>query len=175
MINKKIIFTAITSVLLSNVAFANETGTVTMSGNVSGATCQVPLDQLTRTIDFSELTTAQILEKADSESISSKNIDFDVTGCPTSVTNVGVKFDFTADASNPKYLANNGDAEGVAFGVTDAADTLINNGDEISASNYNTGTGTAQVNAKIQAYRVGNSTPVEGLISSTAIVTLVTQ
>ncbi|WGK60081.1 fimbrial protein [Pantoea sp. SS70] len=174
MINKKILFTCFSSLLLSNVASA-VTGTVNMDGSLTEQSCQVSADQLTRTINISTLTPERLIGAADNESVASTNIDFDVTACPPSTQNVGIRFDFSPNSSNPEYLNNSGNAEGVAFGITKIDNTLITTGQQIDSTDLDAAQGNATVKAKLQAYRVGSDAPVEGDIASTATVTVITQ
>ncbi|ELO9553659.1 hypothetical protein QU020_004607, partial [Salmonella enterica] len=90
-------------------------------------------------------------------------------------TGVGIKFDYTADATNTQYLANTGTGTGVLLGITDDADTLVATGSSVNATNLDTAAGTATVNAKVHAYRTA-ATDADinaGNIASTATVTVV--
>ncbi|EHA4409846.1 type 1 fimbrial protein, partial [Salmonella enterica subsp. enterica serovar Give] len=99
---------------------------------------------------------------------------FDVTKCPASTTSVGIKFDYTTDATNTQYLENTGNGKGVLLGITDDTDTLVTAGGVVNAANLDTTAGTATVNAKVQAYRtaVADTDVTAGNIASTATVTV---
>ncbi|EAW1104474.1 type 1 fimbrial protein, partial [Salmonella enterica] len=99
---------------------------------------------------------------------------FDVTNCPASITGVGIKFEYTTDATNTQYLANTGNGKGVLLGITDDADALVAPGGVVNAANLDTTTGKATVNAKVQAYRTAaaDTDVTAGGIASTATVTV---
>ncbi|HBJ6378807.1 TPA: type 1 fimbrial protein, partial [Salmonella enterica subsp. enterica serovar Eastbourne] len=99
---------------------------------------------------------------------------FNVTNCPASTNSVGIKFDYTADATNTQYLANTGTGAGVLLGITDDADALVANGGTVNAADLDTTAGTATVNAKVQAYRTAADVAgiTVGNIASTATVTV---
>ncbi|EKB5679567.1 type 1 fimbrial protein, partial [Salmonella enterica] len=111
---------------------------------------------------------------AQNASVTSKPLTFDVTKCPASTTSVGIKFDYTTDATNTQYLENTGNGKGVLLGITDDTDTLVTAGGVVNAANLDTTAGTATVNAKVQAYRtaVADTDVTAGNIASTATVTV---
>ncbi|EAM8274368.1 type 1 fimbrial protein, partial [Salmonella enterica] len=130
--------------------------------------------QLTRTVDLGEITQGNIIAAAQNASVTSKPLTFDVTKCPASTTSVGIKFDYTTDATNTQYLENTGNGKGVLLGITDDTDTLVTAGGVVKAANLDTTAGTATVNAKVQAYRtaVADTDVTAGNIASTATVTV---
>ncbi|EHC2619222.1 hypothetical protein JTW20_005188, partial [Salmonella enterica] len=112
---------------------------------------------------------------AQNASVANNPLVFAVTGCPASATGVGIKFDYTADATNTQYLANTGNGKGVLLGITDESDALVAPGGVVNAANLDTTAGTATVNAKVQAYRTAatDADITAGNIASTATVTVV--
>ncbi|ELT4714695.1 type 1 fimbrial protein, partial [Salmonella enterica] len=117
-----------------------------------------------------------IMAAAQNASVTSKPLTFDVTKCPASTTGVGIKFDYTTDATNTQYLENTGNGKGVLLGITDDADALVAPGGVVNAANLDTTAGTATVNAKVQAYRTAaaDTDVTAGNIASTATVTVET-
>ncbi|WP_343552838.1 fimbrial protein [Pantoea sp.] len=160
--------------MTSASAFAANNGTITFSGAITDGSCQIPVSQMTRTINLDNVGASDLNTASIGTSVQEEALQFDAAYCPNTVTDVAVQFDFTPDATNSQYIANTGDAQGVLFGITDANDTLVANGGSVAADAVS-GTGTATVNAKIRAYRVGSAAPVAGSIASTATVTLITQ
>ncbi|MGS8566356.1 fimbrial protein, partial [Salmonella enterica] len=91
----------------------------TITGNVVDQTCEVDAAQLTRTVDLGDITQGAIMAAAQNASVTSKPLTFDVTNCPASITGVGIKFEYTTDATNTQYLENTGNGKGVLLGITD--------------------------------------------------------
>lgn len=172
-IQKKLIAATIAMSLVSTFVSANDTGTVQFSGAVSDGSCQIPANQMNKIIDLGAISLAQINAASSGQSLKQQPLQFDVSLCPASVTNVAVKFDFTPDTTNGQYIEQNGDASGVLFGITDATDNLIANTGQVNAV-APVAAGSATVNAKIQAFRIGTENGVAGSLDSTATVTLIT-
>ncbi|EKH7682438.1 type 1 fimbrial protein [Salmonella enterica] len=171
----KLLAVTVLSAAGMSAASAATTGTLTITGNVVDQTCEVDAAQLTRTVDLGDITQGVIKAAAQNASVSNKPLVFNVTNCPASTTGVGIKFDYTADATNTQYLANTGTGTGVLLGITDDADTLVATGGSVNATNLDTAAGTATVNAKVHAYRTA-ATDADinaGNIASTATVTVV--
>ncbi|WP_080206624.1 fimbrial protein, partial [Salmonella enterica] len=144
------------------------------TGNVVDQTCEVDASQLTRTVDLGDITQGAIIAATQNASVISKPLTFDVTKCPASAAGVGIKFDYTADATNTLYLENTGNGKGVLLGITDENDNLEQSGGVVMATNLDTTAGTATVNAKVQAYRTAATEAdiTAGNIASTATVTV---
>ena len=154
---------------------ADDTGTITFNATITDASCVVPADQLTRTINLATITPESLSNAAAGEKMTSTPMSFDFTSCPATASNVGIKFDYTADAAHSDYMANTGDASGVLLGITDSADVLQPNNATVLSSDFDAATGSGTVNAKVAAYRVGTEAPVAGDIASQATVTVVMQ
>lgn len=171
----KLLAIAVLSAAGMSAASAATQGTLTITGNVVDQTCEVDASQLTRTVDLGEITQGTIMAAAQNASVSHKPLVFDVTKCPASATGVGIKFEYTTDATNTQYLANTGNGKGVLLGITDDADALVAPGGVVNAANLDTTTGNATVNAKVQAYRTAaaDTDVTAGNIASTATVTVV--
>lgn len=157
-----------------SVASAATMGTLTVTGIIKDATCEVDAAQMTRTVDLGDITQGQIKAAAQNASVASKPLVFAVTKCPASTKSVGIKFDYTADAKNAQYLKNTGTGAGVLLGITDNADALVASGGVVNAADLDTTTGKATVNAKVQAYRTAakDTDITAGSIASTATVTV---
>ncbi|EEA1793999.1 hypothetical protein C9588_24490 [Salmonella enterica subsp. enterica serovar Muenchen] len=171
----KLLAVAVLSAAGMSAASAVTQGTLTITGNVVDQTCEVDAAQLTRTVDLGDITQGVIMAAAQHASVTSKPLTFDVTNCPASATGVGIRFDYTTDATDTQYLANTGNGKGVLLGITDDADALVASGNVVNAANLDTTAGTATVNAKVQAYRtaVADTDVTAGNIASTATVTVV--
>lgn len=169
----KLLAVAVLSAVGMSAASAATNGTLTITGNVVDQTCEVDAAQLTRTVDLGEITQGDIMAVAQNASVNNKPLVFDVTNCPASAAGVGIKFDYTTDATNTQYLANTGNGKGVLLGITDGADALVAPGNVVNAANLNAGNAT--VNAKVQAYRTAaaDTDITAGNVASTATVTVV--
>lgn len=161
---------------LPAAAFAgdNTIGTLTMNGNIVEHTCQVPANQLTKTIPFDPVTLADVGKTPENSAIQTKTLQFDITNCPDAAQRVGIRFDFATDSTVNNYIINNvkdNPAEGVEFGFSSDADEIaLPTGSVVNAATV-TG-GAATVNAKASLYRVGSDKPVIGTVQSTATVTI---
>ncbi|EKC4630178.1 type 1 fimbrial protein [Salmonella enterica] len=171
----KLLAIAVLSAAGMSVASAATNGTLTITGSVVDQTCEVDAAQLTRIVDLGEITQGNIMAVAQNASVSHKPLVFDVTNCPASAPGVGIKFEYTTDATNTQYLENTGNGKGVLLGITDDADALVAPGGVVNAANLDTTTGNATVNAKVQAYRTAaaDTDVTAGNIVSTATVTVV--
>lgn len=170
---KGIIFSLVVAAMYSGAVTAN-TGTMTMSGEVTENTCLVPSTQLNQSVNLAELDFEAVNNADENSSVGNTTFKFDVTGCPASTNSVGIRFDFATDGAGSKYMKNDGDARGIVFGITDSNNDLKDSGETITASDLDTSTGTATINAKLHAYRVGSANPVAGDIASAATVTFET-
>ncbi|EDU8805694.1 type 1 fimbrial protein [Salmonella enterica subsp. enterica] len=170
----KLLAIAVLSAAGMSAASATTNGTLTITGNVADQTCEVDAAQLTRTVDLGNITQGAIKAAAQNASVANQPLVFNVTACPASVQSVGIKFNYTADATNTQYLANTGTGAGVLLGITDDKDALIVNGGTVNAADLDTKAGTATVNAKVQAYRTAatDADITAGDIASTATVTV---
>lgn len=171
---KTLIASIFTATMLSQSVMAADNGTLTFSGSITDQACTVPTDQMTRQIDMAAISPEILADAEEHESVGESAFTFNVTGCPSALNNVGIQFEFTPDGTNNQYLNNTGTATGVAYGITDKNNVLKNTREIINATDYNGTAGTATVEAKVRAYRVGDAAPVTGTIASTATVTLIT-
>lgn len=164
------------TVLVTGSCMANAAtqGTLTITGNIVDQTCEVDAAQMTRTIDLGDIAKGNITAAAVDGSVTSKPLVFDLTKCPASAKSVGIRFDFTPDASHTTYLSNTGTGAGVLLGITDNQDNLEQSGGVVLATNLDTTAGTATVNAKVHAYRTAatDADITAGNIASTATVTI---
>ncbi|EBI9057214.1 type 1 fimbrial protein [Salmonella enterica] len=162
----------LTSVSMVAGVSAAESGTVTITGNVVGVTCEVPAAQLTRTINVPEIAQSVLTATAKNAVVTgtSTAFQFDVTKCPTSVKRVGIRFDYAGDGTFITYMKNTGTAKGVLLGISKDTDTdAIATGTSVDAGPI--ANGAATVKAKVNAYRTLEPVAA-GDIASTATVTL---
>lgn len=164
------------AVLVAGPCMANAAtqGTLTITGNIVDQTCEVDAAQMTRTVDLGDISKGSITTAAVDGSVASRPLKFDLTKCPASAQSVGIRFDFTPDASHTTYLSNTGTGAGVLLGITDDQDNLEQSGGVVLATNLDTSAGTATVNAKVHAYRTAatDADITAGNIASTATVTI---
>lgn len=159
--------------LLSATSMSASAETLTVTGHVAANSCIIPADQMTRTIDIPAFQQAAVSEASDGQTLEEQAFSFSVSGCPSSVSRVGVKFSYQPDATNPFYMANTGDATGVAFAIADAANNLVANNTNIMSADYDNSTGAGSINAKVRAFRTAADAGA-GDITSTATVEIVT-
>ncbi|EKA2581912.1 type 1 fimbrial protein, partial [Salmonella enterica] len=104
--------------VMSSSAFADTTGTQTFTANVTANTCTIA--NLNQAVDLGNV------QKADYAGVgnwhvpanpSLVSVNFDVTGCGNSVTEVNVTPTFTAESGLPyvRFVKNAGTAAGIAF------------------------------------------------------------
>lgn len=170
----KLLAIAVLSAAGMSAASATTNGTLTITGTVVDQTCEVDAAQLIRTVDLGDITQGTITAATQNASVANQPLAFNVTNCPASTNSVGIKFDYTADATNTQYLANTGTGAGVLLGITDDTDALVANGGTVNAADLDKTAGTATVNAKVQAYRTAaaDADVTTGNIASTATVTV---
>ncbi|HAK8631636.1 TPA: type 1 fimbrial protein [Salmonella enterica] len=171
--SKKLTFLSVL-MAASCAASAATTGTLTITGNVVDQTCEVDAGQMTREVSLGDLSQGSIKGVAVDAAITSKDLVFDMTKCPSNVKSVGIAFNFTPDASHTGYLANAGKGKGVLLGITDESDALVKAGGVVLSKNLDTKAGTAKVTAKVKAFRTAatDADIVAGDVSSTATVTI---
>lgn len=158
-------------------AYPSDTGSLHVTGQILNQTCSVDSAQMTKTVTFAPITIATLTAAAEGDVIASQPLQFDVSSCPNTVTRVGIKFGYTADAAG-NYLANTAGtpAGGVLMGISEdgnttavAADTIINS----AAADLNATAGTAVIKAKANLYKLAAAgAEAEGDITSTANVTV---
>lgn len=156
-------------------ANANDSGTITINGSVTDATCVIKSEHLSQTINMAKITPSDLEAAAPGAVVANETFNFDVENCPATTSAVGVTFTFTGDSSDAQYLANTGDATGVLLGITKADDSRVRSGESIMSTNFVPANGEGTVAGHIKAYRVGTETPEAGDINSVATIALITQ
>ncbi|HFI9138267.1 TPA: fimbrial protein [Escherichia coli] len=157
--------------LSSGVVFADDSGSVHVAGTIVDASCLIASSQLTRTVDFGDIDAHDVSGVGVGAVVKTEPLAFDITDCPASTNQVGIRFDYTANADGQNYLQNTGDAAGALFGISsDADDTAVASGTALYAASITDGAAT--VNAKANLYHV-DDTYTPGSLTSTANVTLV--
>lgn len=157
--------------LASGSAFADDSGSVHVTGTIVDASCLITQSQLDRTVDFGNIAKSDVTSADVGAVVKTEPLAFDITDCPASTNQVGIRFDYTANADGQNYLQNTGDAAGALFGISsDTDDTAVASGTALYAASI-TG-GAATVNAKANLYHV-DDTYTPGSLTSTANVTLV--
>ncbi|EIE1488182.1 hypothetical protein ACL69U_004624 [Salmonella enterica] len=79
---------------------AGGAGTQTFKAAVTTGTCTVPGSQMTQVIDFGNIPRLKTLSGSDTDAVTvgvpvvSRNIHFNVTGCPASMYGVAMEVDF---------------------------------------------------------------------------------
>lgn len=157
------------------VTYPSDTATLHITGQILDQTCSVDSAQMTRTVSFAPVTVAALTAAADGDVIQSQNLQFDVSSCPNTVTRVGIKFGYTADAAG-NYLVNTAGtkAGGVLLGISEDGNTTALAPDSIinaAAGDLNATAGTATIKAKVNMYKLAGAV-AEGDITSTANVTV---
>lgn len=166
-----IIASAVLASVMSSQVFADETGSVKVTGVVTASSCVVTQNQLDKTIDFGNIAKSDVTSAGVGAVAKTEPLAFDITGCPTATNQVGIRFDYTANADGQNYLQNTGDAAGALFGISsDTDDTAVASGTALYAASITDGAAT--VNAKANLYHV-DDTYTPGSLTSTANVTLV--
>ncbi|QZY92928.1 type 1 fimbrial protein (plasmid) [Pantoea dispersa] len=154
---------------------ADDTGILTINASVADTTCVIKSEHLNQTINMTNIITADLAAASPGQVVGEEAFSFDIDSCPSSVSNVGVKFTYTPDAGDAQYLANTGTATGVLLGITETDDSRVNSGGTVWSSNFVPANGEGTVTAHVKAYRVGSVTPVAGDINSVATIALAMQ
>ncbi|ELC4346676.1 hypothetical protein RNH23_004979 [Salmonella enterica] len=118
------------------MAGATTTGTQTFKAAVTTGTCTVPGSQMAQVIDFANIGKMETMKGDDTDAVTvgvpvvSRNIHFNVTGCPASMYGVAMEVDFDSySGEHPDWIKNTGSAGGLAMAVTDAwGNTQISGG-----------------------------------------------
>lgn len=171
-IKKALIASATLAALMSAQAFAdNNSGSINITGNIADATCLVPQSQLDHVVDFGSIASSDVSGVGVGAVVKTEPLAFDITSCPESTNNVGIRFEYTAETDGQNYLKNTGATAGALFGISSGTDdTAVASGTALYAASITDGAAT--VNAKANLYHVaGTYTP--GELTSTANVTLV--
>lgn len=113
--------------VMPEMAGAATTGTQTFTADIPTGTCTVPGSQMTQTIDFGNIPRLKTLSGSDTDAettgvpVVSRNIHFNVTGCPDSTSLIGLEVDFIPwSVAHQSWIKNTGSAGGVAMVITDS-------------------------------------------------------
>ncbi|WP_080206560.1 fimbrial protein, partial [Salmonella enterica] len=163
------------------MAGAAITGTQTFKAAVTTGTCTVPGSQMTRTIDFGYITRLQTVPGDDTEAVTvgvpvvSRNIHFNVTGCPASMSGVAMEVDFDSySGEHLNWIKNTGSAGGLVMVVTDAQGNTQPPGGALT-SDAGVAGGAVTLNGAVHVYRVvGKGRVTTGTVNGQINLTLVT-
>ncbi|EBU1155682.1 type 1 fimbrial protein [Salmonella enterica] len=120
-----------TVLVMPEMAGAATTGTQTFKAAVTTGTCTVPGSQMTQTIDFGDIPKLKVLSGSDTAAVTagvpvvSRNIYFNVTGCPDGISLIGLEVGFTPwSVAHQSWIKNTSSAGGVAMVITDSGGVL---------------------------------------------------
>lgn len=149
-----------TVLIMPEMAGAATTGTQTFKAAVTTGTCTVPGNQMTQTIDFGNIPRLKTLSGSDMDAetegvpVVSRNIYFNVTGCPDGTFLVGLEVGFTPwSVAHQGWIKNTGSAGGVAMAITDSGGAVMNTGD-VLASGSPLQNGAVTIEGVVHVYRV---------------------
>lgn len=114
----------------------------------------------TQTIDFGNIPRLKTLSGSDTDAettgvpVVSRNIHFNVTGCPDSTSLIGLEVGFIPwSVAHQSWIKNTGSAGGVAMVITDSGGGVMNTGD-VLASGDSPQNGAATIEGVVHVYRV---------------------
>ncbi|EIK2522168.1 hypothetical protein LJZ39_005123 [Salmonella enterica] len=171
-----------TVLVMPEMAGAATTGTQTFKAAVTTGTCTVPGSQMTQTIDFRDIPRLKTLSGSDTDAVTvgvpvvSRNIHFNVTGCPASMYGVAMEVDFDSySGEHPDWIKNTGSARGLAMAVTDVwGDTQVSGGGALMPDAGVAG-GAVTIDGAVHIYRVVKKGLVtSGTVNGQINLTLVT-
>ncbi|EHD9046782.1 type 1 fimbrial protein [Salmonella enterica subsp. enterica serovar Carrau] len=146
--------------VMPEMAGAATTGTQTFTADIPTGTCTVPGSQMTQTIDFGNIPRLKTLSGSDTDAettgvpVVSRNIHFNVTGCPDSTSLIGLEVGFIPwSVAHQSWIKNTGSAGGVAMVITDSGGGVMNTGD-VLASGDSPQNGAATIEGVVHVYRV---------------------
>ncbi|ECH5605738.1 hypothetical protein FPY83_22610 [Salmonella enterica] len=91
---------------------------------------------MTQTIDFGDIPKLKVLSGSDTGAVTvgvpvvSRNIHFNVTGCPDGISLIGLEVGFTPwSVAHQSWIKNSGSAGGVAMVITDSGGGVMTPGD----------------------------------------------
>lgn len=162
------------TLMLSANTFAagsNTAGSLHSTGQVLDSTCTISTNELNQVVDLGNIPTAD-LNVSSGTKVAEKQFDFNLTNCPASLTALGARFNYDADASG-NYMQNIGTAQGVLLGIsTTHSNDAIASGSTVASEDYDAAGGSATIHAKVNAYRSGTAAPVEGDVTSISQVVI---
>ncbi|ECZ2611459.1 hypothetical protein F7272_24355 [Salmonella enterica] len=149
-----------TVLVMPEMADAATTGTQTFKAAVTTGTCTVPGSQMTQTIDFRDIPRLKTLSGSDTDAetvgvpVVSRNIHFNVTGCPVNISLIGLEVGFTPwSVAHQSWIKNTGSAGGVAMAITDSGGAVMNTGDVLAPDNA-LQNGAVTIESVVHVYRV---------------------
>ncbi|WP_135026351.1 fimbrial protein [Salmonella enterica] len=163
------------------MAGAAITGTQTFKAAVTTGTCTVPGSQMTQTIDFGNIPRLKTLHGDDTDAVTvgvpvvSRDIHFNVTGCPASMYGVAMEVDFQSYSDeHPDWIRNTGSVYGLVMAVTDAWGNTQISGGALTPDAGMTGDAVT-LNGAVHIYRmVRKGLVTSGTVNGQINLTLVT-
>ncbi|EBD0706072.1 type 1 fimbrial protein [Salmonella enterica] len=170
-----------TVLVMPEMAGAATTGTQTFKAAVTTGTCTVPGSQMTQTIDFRDIPRLKTLSGSDTDAetvgvpVVSRNIHFNVTGCPVNISLIGLEVGFTPwSVAHQSWIKNTGSAGGVAMAITDSGGGVMNTGDVLASGDLPQN-GAVTIEGVVHVYRVVKKGLVtSGTVNGQINLTLVT-
>lgn len=151
-----------TVLVMPEMAGATTTGTQTFKADITTGTCTVPGSQMTQTIDFGNIPRLKTLSGSDTDAetvgvpVVSRNIHFNVTGCPDGISLIGLEVGFTPwSVAHQSWIKNSGSAGGVAMAITDSGGGVMNTGDVLASGDLPQN-GAVTIEGVVHVYRVVN-------------------
>ncbi|EEI2878712.1 hypothetical protein GZ336_005207 [Salmonella enterica] len=115
---------------------------------------------MTQTIDFGDIPRLKALSGSDTDAettgvpVVSRNIHFNVTGCPDSASLIGLEVGFIPwSVAHQGWIKNTGSAGGVAMAITDSGGAVMNTGDVLAPDN-SLQNGAVTIEGVVHVYRV---------------------
>ncbi|EBO9758834.1 type 1 fimbrial protein [Salmonella enterica] len=149
-----------TVLVMPEMADAAITGTQTFKADITTGTCTVPGSQMTQTIDFGDIPKLKVLSGSDTGAVTvgvpvvSRNIHFNVTGCPDGISLIGLEVGFTPwSVAHQSWIKNSGSAGGVAMAITDSGGGVMNTGDVLASGDLPQN-GSVTIEGVVHVYRV---------------------
>ncbi|EEJ8659193.1 type 1 fimbrial protein [Salmonella enterica subsp. enterica] len=142
------------------MAGAAAAGTQTFKADITTGTCTIPGSQITQTIDFGDIPKLKVLSGSDTDAVTagvpvvSRNIHFNVTGCPDGISLIGLEVGFTPwSVAHQSWIKNTSSAGGVAMVITDSGGGVMNTGDVLAPGDLPQN-GSVTIEGVVHVYRV---------------------
>lgn len=146
--------------VMPEMAGAATTGTQTFKADITTGTCTVPGSQMTQTIDFGDIPKLKVLSGSDTAAVTagvpvvSRNIYFNVTGCPDGISLIGLEVGFTPwSVAHQGWIKNTSSAGGVAMVITDSGGGVMKTGDVLAPGDL-LQNGAVTIEGVVHVYRV---------------------